>query len=122
MENTIKIMVRIMNKALGNCKEAYSYRGYRRTVMAWKLVWDSEENFSTVKHNIYEAIALKEGCKPATVCSSIRTIAEIIWKSNPEFLRKYDDSLVTAPSNGQFLVILLRHLNDAIGDDKGPKR
>ena len=87
-------------------------RGFRYTLIAVKLVWETEDNLHPVRKKVYDVIAKREHCHPKAVESAIREISRKAWKFDQAFFLHYEASLLAAPSNVKLLEILLRHLHD----------
>ena len=91
-----------------------TYRGYRDTIMAMRLVWTDEDNLHPMNQKIYAVITERTGRSQSAVASAIRRTAQKCWDRDKQFFQNYDDSLLAAPSNVKFLEILLWFLHDTI--------
>ena len=111
-----------MNEVLRDLGVNYTDKGFLETILAMRLVWESEDNLFPVNRKIYDVIGPKRGRTHSAVSSAIRRTALKAWEHDKEFFLEYDDSLLTAPSNVKFFEILLRYLNNKILQQEKPNR
>lgn len=84
-----------------------NYVGFRYCVTAICLVLEDSQRLLFVTKQIYMEIAEQYHTTDMAVERNIRTVVEVMWRSNPEYLRKLAGYKMTyKPTVSQFIGII----------------
>ena len=92
-----------------------NYVGFRYIVDAIRLSLEDSQRLLLITKHIYPAVAAHYHTKWMCVEKNIRTIVDVIWRTNPSLLQQIAGyHLKEKPSASQFIAILTAYLsNDA---------
>lgn len=112
MTDTVKQLNWNLREALRYFGINNSRLGYGDTMTAMKFVWENEDRMRNLEQYVYPLVAEANDRSEAAVKSAIHRAAKAAWKRASSRLKRFDPSLVSAPTNSELLEIILQYLEE----------
>ena len=103
-----------IRKALDAVGVELHYMGYEMLVAALERACEDPQRLLRLRDEIYQPIALREGCNASMVERRIRIAIRGVWNYTPDKILRLFDSIAIhrAPTNSQFLSRMVRFIKE----------